>query len=141
MSALHYMVNAIITRDQRRQMERDNIKRPAVLTQLPKSEWPANHQPELIEVWLSRKFLAQVFAEAGGIVRLSISRTTLKPGTSQWEEGITWEELQQVKRELGRGKLDAVEVYPADKDVVNVANMRHLWILPEPLAFKWKAPS
>ena len=32
----------------------------------------------------------------------------------------------------------AVEVFPADDQVVNVANMRHLWVLPEPLPFAWE---
>lgn len=26
----------------------------------------------------------------------------------------------------------------ADKDVVNVANMRHIWVLDEPLVFAWR---
>jgi hypothetical protein len=31
-------------------------------------------------------------------------------------------------------------VFPPDTDVVNVANMRHLWILaPGTLAFAWRA--
>lgn len=37
-------------------------------------------------------------------------------------------DLQRLKRECGRGDLDAVEVYPRDCDVVNVANMRHLFV-------------
>jgi hypothetical protein len=44
----------------------------------------------------------------------------------------------QLKRECGRGDRDAVEVYPADRDIVNVANMRRLFFPPEPLAFKWR---
>jgi hypothetical protein len=32
----------------------------------------------------------------------------------------------------------AVEIYPADGDVVAVANMRHLWLLPEAPAFAWR---
>lgn len=30
----------------------------------------------------------------------------------------------------GYGDRDAVEAYPKNSDVVNVANIRHLWILP-----------
>lgn len=32
----------------------------------------------------------------------------------------------------------AVEIYPAERDIVNVANMRHLWVLPERLPFGWR---
>lgn len=43
-----------------------------------------------------------------------------------------------IKRQLGYGDFDAVEVYPKDNDVVNVANIRHLFILNEPLPFIWR---
>jgi hypothetical protein len=33
---------------------------------------------------------------------------------------------------------DAVEVYPPAGDVVNVANMRHLWVLRDRLPFAWR---
>ena len=31
-----------------------------------------------------------------------------------------------------------MEVYPRTADLVNVANMRHLWVLPELLPFAWR---
>lgn len=71
-------------------------------------------------------------------MRMSVNRTALtKDGN--WDADIGWEELQRLKAEAGYGNMDAVEIYPSDKDVVNVANMRHLWILSEPLAFAWRA--
>jgi len=33
---------------------------------------------------------------------------------------------------------DAIEIFPADMDVVNVANMRHLWVMAEPVEFAWR---
>jgi hypothetical protein len=125
------------TREQRRQLERDNAKLPFVMTPVPTSTWPANQDPRLVAVWRSRGFLAQVFDEKDGITRLSINRTTLSAATGRWAEEIAWDDLQRIKQECGFGQQDAVEVYPADHDVVNVANMRHLWILPEELSFKW----
>jgi len=81
--------------------------------------------------------LVQVFNEPSGIERLSVCRTSVQNG--EWVSEITWDELQRIKRECGRGDKDAVELYPADADVVNVANMRHLWIVdPSVVAFKWK---
>jgi hypothetical protein len=32
-----------------------------------------------------------------------------------------------------------VEIYPRDRDIVNIANMRHLWVMAEPLALGWFA--
>lgn len=125
------------TREQRRQLERDSANWPAVLTRIPREECPPTPLPA-DEVWRSRYFLAQVFIEPHGVVRVSVNRVLMGPG-GRWVDGITWDELQGVKRQIGRGDRFAVEVYPADRDLVDVANVRHLWLLPEPLPFAWRA--
>jgi hypothetical protein len=56
---------------------------------------------------------------------------------SKWVDGITWDQLQEIKRGVGLGDKLAVEVYPEDKNIVNVANMRHLFVLPERPLFAW----
>ncbi len=44
---------------------------------------------------------------------------------------LTWDELMMIKNEmLGEDAL-AVEIFPRNCDVVNEANVRHLWELPE----------
>jgi len=87
-------------------------------------------------VFLSRRFLVQVFQEENGIIRLSINRTKMRMD-GKWETGISWDELQYIKKEIGFGDMYAIEIYPPEKDVINVANMRHLWILPQPLNVGW----
>jgi hypothetical protein len=52
-------------------------------------------------------------------------------------DGIAWEDLQRLKAEIGKGDYCAVEIYPRDRDLVNVANMRHLWLLPEVPGYCW----
>ena len=53
----------IVTRAQRRQLERENAKRPAVLTEVPPSQWPeGGRQPDRVRVWVSRDYLVQEFA-------------------------------------------------------------------------------
>lgn len=117
-------------------MQAENRKQPIELKQIPKDEWPDRFQPRgLKEVWRSRGFLVQVFDEANGVERLSVCRTSIVDG--DWKEDIRWGELQRLKCECGRGDKDAVEIYPADKDVVNVANMWHLWLAGD-VPFKWK---
>lgn len=49
--------------------------------------------------------------------------------------------LQQIKNETMGTDVWAVECYPPQHLVQNVANMRHLWILEEPPAFGWKIPT
>lgn len=132
-----------VTREQRRQLERDNEKWPERLADLPSSVWarmelPDARAPRRIRVARSRLFLAQVFygEHPAVLVRISVNRTSVGPD-GDWQDGITWDELQQIKHELGYGAKDAVEVYPADDSVHNVANLRHLFVLADPLPFKW----
>ena len=128
------------TRMQRRQLERDNAKQPATLREVPREQWPAARACSQLRVLRSRDFLVQEFAaSAPAVVSLSVCRTTL--AGDRWQDGIAWDDLQRLKRECGYGDADAIEVFPADADVVNVANMRHLWIMAEPVACAWRKPS
>ncbi len=42
---------------------------------------------------------------------------------------ITWDQLQAIKNEVWGKDARAIEVYPAQGDVVNTGNWRHLWRL------------
>jgi hypothetical protein len=124
------------SRAERRALEIENGKFPVVLQ---RQSFPASlAPPKCIEVWRSRWFLVQVYAEQPGLLRASVCRTRIDSDTGRWRDGIAWEDLQLIKREIGRGHLDAVEIFPADSNVVNVANMRHLWITEEPIPFAWR---
>lgn len=135
------MMNARIARRlQKKALARESARYGEHLERIPESAWPPNYRPPNIrEVWRSRDYLVQIFAEKDGATRLSICRTALNADGSRWQDRIPWEDLQRLKSECGRGYLDAVEVYPRDCDVVNVANMRHLWVLEQPLPFAWRA--
>jgi len=129
-------VTILVSRQQRKALERENLRWPEALAEVPLESLPRHQSDKFVRVLRSRRFLVQVFDEPGGVVRLSASRTVLR-GDGRWEDGITWDELQRLKAEAGYGDRFAVEVYPADANVVNVGNLRHLWILPEPLTFAW----
>jgi hypothetical protein len=119
-----------------RQLERDSARWPSALTRLP-LPWPPG--PKFpTEAWRSRDFLLQVYAVREGVERLSINRAKVDMRTRRWVDGISWDELQRLKAECGRGHLDAVEIYPADADVVNVANVRHLFVFSEPFDLTWR---
>lgn len=96
----------------------------------------ANPHPGLIAVWRSSRFLVQLFEELNGAQRISINRTMVDITTGRWVDGITWEEIQTIKKKVGFGDRTAVEIYPPDSNVVNVANMRHIWLVPD-LPFAW----
>jgi len=48
-------------------------------------------------------------------------------------EGIPWDVLQMVKNTAFGPTVAAVEIYPDWNDVVDDANMRHLWRVPDEL--------
>lgn len=112
-----------------------NASLPKELTIVPRSEWPDVPNPPN-QLWRSRDFVVQIFIGPHAI-RLTVNSTQAKE-TGGWEEGIQWTELQQIKKDVGYGERTAVEIYPKDSEIMNVANMRHLWIHKEELTFGWK---
>lgn len=110
---------------------------PNELKLLTPEQWPTHFSGDKpIEIWRSKEFLLQVYV-GNGIERLSVNRCRLGRG-GNWSEDISWDDLQRLKRECGRGDFDAVEIYPRDADLVNVANMRHLWVMSMPVPFAWR---
>jgi len=110
---------------------------PEVLTLVPPEEMP--DYPKLLKAWRSQRYAVQLYDEMNtmpGLLRLSICRAQWHHYGS-WKDGLTWDELQDIKRECGYGNVYAVEVYPRDRDLINVANFRHLWLLAVPLPIGW----
>lgn len=129
----------ITTKQQRAQLRAENRQQPKELMEIPRCQWAksaAAMSLQPIRAFRSRDFLAQIFAEPNGNIRISVNRTDQnKDGT--WKDGISWDELQEIKRQIGYGDRLAVEIYPPDRDVVNVANMRHLWVLQNHADLPW----
>lgn len=135
-----------MNRDMRRLMkkavEAENRKWPDSLVVMPYEDWPEHAkqihgamQAKVIEVWRSRDFLVQVAVE-NGFERMSVCKT--KVGSdAHFLDGISWDDLQRLKSECGRKDKWAVEIYPAETNTVNVANLRHLWFLPSKPDFGW----
>ncbi len=86
------------------------------------------------EIWRSNRFAVQIFY--GKFLRLSVCRTMINK-EGEWIDGITWNELQEIKNKCGFENKTAVEVYPPIKDLVDVANIRHLIILNEMPEYLW----
>ena len=130
-----------MNREQRRaaqkHMAKESATFPAHLVELDLQD-KAMKPPGLIKAFRSREYLVQVFSEGAPVLaRLSVNRTRL--AGNDWGEDIPWIDMQRIKNECGFTDFDAVEVFPAQKDVVNVANLRHLWIMGKPLGFAWRA--
>lgn len=119
-------------------LHRENARYGLTLARIPDADWPflpALPNPPR-EVWRSRDFLVQIFIEDGHL-RLSVCRTSFNGSGDRWADGISWDDLQRLKGECGRGDRWAVELFPPDAEVVNVANLRHVWLVAEP-PYGWK---
>lgn len=127
------------SREELKAMERENRRYPATgLVDIPESEWPlCRFRP--MRVARNRHFLVQIFPPIDGVVRMSIQRCAFDRKSGHWQDGITWDELQKLKDDAGFSRAAAVEIYPPTDKIVDVANLRHLWVLPEPPTFMWGA--
>lgn len=122
--------------EMQRMIDKDSRKYGKFMQRLALSD---NKPKNLIEAFRSENFLAQVYRE-GDYIRISVNTAKIDKNGTQWKDGIAWDDLQRIKSEIGYGDKAAVEVYPPDDKVVNVANMRHLFVLPELPAFMWRSP-
>lgn len=87
--------------------------------------WPA----QVSRVWRNSVFVVlfrEVETEWGPVAHLAI-RTI-------GEDVVEWAEKQRIKDELMGPERVGVEVFPPRSDLVDEANMYHLWILPEGMA-------
>jgi hypothetical protein len=134
-----------LTRNQRRQLRKGLEERAKTYTDalspVPESEWPApgDGHERPVALWRSKRFLVQVYQEDIDSLRLTVVRVTMG-ADGHWEDGITWDELQLLKREAGYGDWYGVEVYPRDRDIVCDCKMRHLWIFSTPIPIGWFSP-
>lgn len=134
------------TRGERRALVREMRKRaeayPRRLTLIPEEQWPPPRpgMERPAAVWRGSQYLAQLYVEplflGRELRRLTVNRVTMR-ADGHWDQNIPWDDLQRCKREAGYGDWYAVEVYPRDRDLVCDANMRHLWLLEQPLAIGW----
>ena len=110
---------------------------PKELTPIPEEKWPQAWEgpsQKIIAAWHSRTFLVQIF-DQGGSVRLSVNRTHLDH-SGHWKDGITWDELMEIKGQVGYAADWAVEIFPPVEHLVDVANIRHLFLI-DPPPFGW----
>jgi hypothetical protein len=85
----------------------------------------------------SQTHAAILWRQPEGTLRLSVNRCRINEHKGTWADGIKWDELQRIKAECGFADKWMVEVYPPADDLVDVANMRHLFLLDDPPPYAW----
>lgn len=79
------------------------------------------------EAWRSRGYTVQVFDVNDEWERLTINRNAFDSRYERFLDGISWEKIQELKHECGRGGYEALELFPAEKDVKSL-NLRQIWV-------------
>ncbi len=88
------------------------------------------HAPEgCVQCWVNNKYSVQLIAR-GELEVLMVRRH---------DEGdeYPWRDLQRIKNELVGEDREAVQVFPKQGEVVDVADMAHIWLVPvgQPLPY------
>jgi len=65
-------------------------------------------------------------------LRTQVLGNHLRVWREDGRDGISWDELQQAKNDAWGEHATAVEIYPPQDEMVNEANMRHLWLIEHP---------
>lgn len=93
--------------------------------------WGAEHHPDappgLARAYRNAVYSVQVYrhdTEWGVVDHLMVRRHDDTPVRS-------WADMQRIKNEVAGAGRTAIEVFPPDAELVDQANMYHLWILPE----------
>ena len=80
--------------------------------------------PDLIMAWCNQRFAVQQF-HRNGLTWLSIRKHV------NGSKEPSWAELQRIKNELIGLERQAVQVYPRQSELVDQADMYHLWLYDE----------
>lgn len=99
--------------------------RSSVAHMFPRREWG-----ECVACHLTPVYAVQVFhceTEWGVVEHLAIRRHDGKAD-------IPWTDKQRIKDDLLGAERVAIEVYPARSELMDSANMYHLWVLPDGFA-------
>ena len=108
----------------------ENAKYGRDFVKIPHDEVTVN--PNFIEAWRNNILLVQVWE--GPPLNLKFTRTELDERGCILA-GITWDQMFLAKNEIAHGAyadLDFVEFFPAAENLINVANVRHLYQLETP---------
>ncbi len=78
-------------------------------------------------VMRNRVFAVLIRNDQTGIVHLAVSSLSgIRP---------TWREMQRIKNDIAGADATAIEVYPPQSNVVDEADMFHIWVLRGKLPF------
>ena len=132
----NYLDDRNLNREQRRALEKAHKlliqTYPDTLEPVPENspDVPYSSHPEDIKtIFRSKKFTVIQYKpnRLDGKQRFSITRNEWSSKERRYVGDITWDEIMEIKRQIGLGDVECWEYYPKDSEVINEANMRHIF--------------
>lgn len=96
-----------------------------------------NMPPNVVSIWRSSKHIVTLHQHDHCQV-LEIRRTVLTDDFEFEADPMTWNELMQVKSEIGLGDAWCVECYPPEKHSLQKMRSRCLWLMGDDPDFGWR---
>jgi hypothetical protein len=119
------MVKALLSTEARRRASGD--WGPWITERFPPGSVGRGWAADITEARRNKVFAVLVRDVGHGVVHLGISSLSGRRPS--------WHEMQRIKDELAGPDATAIEVYPPHDEIVDDADMFHLWVLPGPLPF------
>ena len=141
MNREHYFDDRNLNREQRRALEK--VKRQLIASypdtlEIVRENDPnipySSHPQDIEHIYRSKKYTVILWKQ--GIdptllmgQKISISRNEWDSKSRRYVGDIVFDEIMEIKREMGLGEEKCIEFYPKDSELVDLANMRHIWVI------------
>ena len=83
---------------------------------------------EVKEIYRNKQFLVIIFACGNGL-KITVSRNEYDYKTKRQKGNISWDELQQIKNDIGYSEHTFVEFFPKESELIDIDSVRHLWLV------------
>ena len=132
----HYFDDRNLNREQRMALEKAQklliASYPDKLEIVPENDpyIPYSSHPEDIKtIFRSKQYTVILWKQNrfDGKQRFSITRNEWSSKERRYVGNISWDEIMEIKRQMGLGEVECWEYYPKDSEVINEANMRHIF--------------
>jgi hypothetical protein len=123
-------------------LREQSFKYGNVLQVVPAAELPdvrnvaATMSCVVVGAWRSRHHLVVEYIEPTGFHRLTMQCAQVD-AQGKWLQGLTWDTMMELKEQSGHGDKWGVECFPPIANVVNVSNLRHIFLLTEKPPYAW----
>lgn len=131
-----YLDDRNLNREQRRALEKAHkiliSTYPDELTKVSENDPDipySSHPEDITAIYRNKKFTVIVWKQNRycKYCKFTVSRNEWSSKERRYLDNITWDEIMEIKRAIGLGETQCWEYFPKDSEVVNEANLRHIF--------------